>query len=106
MRPGENAHADDVDILLDRRLDDHLRRLAQAGVDHLHARVAQGARDHLDAAVVPIQPRLGHENPNLASNIHSLKPHKPRELGSVRSVVPRRTGGSVLPRGGIPDTAS
>ena len=42
--------------------DDLLRRLAQAGVDHLHAGVAQRAGDDLGAAVVAVEPRLGNDD--------------------------------------------
>ena len=37
-------------------------RLVQPGVDDLHARVAQGAGDDLGAAVVPVEPGLGHHD--------------------------------------------
>ena len=48
-----------------------LGRLAQAGVDHLHARVAQRARDDLSAAVVAIEARLGDDDSEL-SHIQGL----------------------------------
>ena len=38
VRAREDREADGVGVLLDHRLDDLLRRLVQAGVDHLHAR--------------------------------------------------------------------
>ena len=41
---------------------DAVQRLADAGVDHIHARVAQRPRDHFGATVVTIQPRLGNQN--------------------------------------------
>ena len=37
-------------------------RLVQPGVDHLHPGVAQRGGHHLGAAVVPVEPRLGHEH--------------------------------------------
>ena len=40
MRAGKNREPDDVDIFLQGRVHDHLRRLAQAGVDDLHTRIA------------------------------------------------------------------
>ena len=62
MRAGEDAEADRVDVLLQRRLDDHLRRLMQAGVDDLEPGVAQRARDDLGAAVVPVESRFGDQD--------------------------------------------
>ena len=61
MRAAEDGEADGVDVLLDGRGDDLLRRLAQAGVDDFHAGVAQRARNDLRAAVVAIQPRFGNQ---------------------------------------------
>ena len=65
VRAGEDAQADDVDVLLQRGLGDHLRRLADAGVDDLHAGVAQRARDDLGPAVVTVEAGLGDEDANL-----------------------------------------
>jgi len=53
---GEDGEANDVDVFLDGGGGDHLRCLAQAGVDHFHSGVAQGTRDYLRSAVVAIQP--------------------------------------------------
>ncbi len=63
VRPGEDRQADQVGVLLDRGLDDLLGRLVEAGVDHLVTGVAQGARDDLGAAVVAVETRLGHHDP-------------------------------------------
>ena len=63
---GEDREADRVGVLLDHRLGDLLRRLVQAGVDHLHAGVAQGAGDDLGAAVVPVEAGLGDDDADLA----------------------------------------
>ena len=62
VRAGENAQTDAVDIFLQGCIDDHLRRLPEAGVDDLHAGVAQRPGDHLGAAVVAVQARLGDED--------------------------------------------
>ena len=62
MRAGEDREPDRVRVLLDRGLGDLLRRLMQAGVDHLHAGVPQGARDDLRAAVVAVQSGLGDDD--------------------------------------------
>src|SRR5579884_2023091 len=51
VRAGEDAHADDVDVLLDRGVHDHLGRLVQTRVDDFHPRVAERAGDDLRAAV-------------------------------------------------------
>ncbi len=58
VRAGQDRQADDVGVLLQRRADDLLGRLAEAGVDHLHAGVAQRPRNDLGAAVVPVEPGL------------------------------------------------
>ena len=69
VRAGQDRQPDDVGVLLQRRRDDLLGRLAQAGVDHLHARVPQRPRNHLGAAVVPIEPRLRDDDPDLCISI-------------------------------------
>ncbi len=66
MRARQDAHGDDVDVFLDGSLDDLLRSLPQAGIDHLHSRVAHRSSDYLGAPVVPIQARFGHEHSYLA----------------------------------------
>src|SRR5208282_4032391 len=58
VRARENRESDDLHVFLERGADDHLRRLAQAGVDDLHAGIAERARDHLGAAVVAVKARL------------------------------------------------
>ena len=58
VRAGEDRDANHVRILLQRRLDDLLRRLAQAGVDHFHPGIAQRTGDHLRAPVVAVETRL------------------------------------------------
>jgi hypothetical protein len=62
----QDRQADRVGILLDRRLDDLLRCLVQAGVDDLHARVAQRAGDDLRATIVPVEAGLRDDDPDLA----------------------------------------
>ena len=51
---GEDGQADAVDVLLDGGGDDHLGRLAQAGVDDFHAGIAEGAGDDLCTAVMAV----------------------------------------------------
>ena len=63
---GEHGEADGVHVLLHRGGHDLLGGLVQPGVDHLEARVAQGPRDDLRAAVVPVEPGLGHQHPDLS----------------------------------------
>ena len=64
VRAREDADADDVDVLLDRRLDHLFRRAMETGVDDVHPSVPQRPRDDLDAAVVSVQPDLGDDHPN------------------------------------------
>ena len=58
MRSGEDRDADGVRILLDRGLDDLLRRLMETRVDDLHAGVAESPRDDLGAPVVTVETGL------------------------------------------------
>lgn len=43
MSPGEDAESDHIDILLQSRVRDHLRRLEETGVDRFHPGIAQSA---------------------------------------------------------------
>ena len=65
VRAGEDRQPDGVGVLLEHGLHDLLRRLVQARVDDLHARVAQRASDDLGAAVMPVEARLGHHHADL-----------------------------------------
>ena len=73
MRAREDRDPDGVGILLDRRLDDLLGGLMEAGVDHLHARVAEGAGDDLGAAVVPVETGLGDNHAYLPLHMGSIR---------------------------------
>jgi hypothetical protein len=64
VRAGEDGEADHVDVFLDSGGGDHLRSLAQAGVDDFHAGVAEGAGDYFCAAVVAVQAGLGDQHPD------------------------------------------
>src|SRR3990170_4832344 len=62
VRPAQAREANRVDILLDRGLDDVLRRLPQSRVDDLHPRIAERAGDDLRPAVMAIQAGLRDED--------------------------------------------
>ena len=83
---GEHRQADGVGVLLDRGLDDLLRRLVQAGVDDLDAGVAQRARHDLGAAVVPVEAGLGHD--------HADRARRTRCAGRRRSCSWRSSSGA------------
>ena len=70
VRAGEDAEADDVDVLLQRGGDDHLGRLAQAGVDDLHAGIAQRAGNDFGAAIVAVEAWLGNKYSNFRIRRH------------------------------------
>ena len=72
VRAGEDRDADGVGVLLDRGLDDLLRRLVEAGVDDLHAGVAERAGDDLRAAVVPVEAGLRDDDADLPAMARSL----------------------------------
>src|SRR6266478_6112595 len=65
VRAGKDRKPDDVDVFLHGRRGNHLRGLAQTGIDHFHTRIAQCSRNDLGAAVMPVQPRLRNQNPYL-----------------------------------------
>lgn len=64
MRSGEDAQADAVHVFLNGSVRDHLRRLAQAGVDDLHPRVAQGTGDDFRSSVMAVETGLSYEDAN------------------------------------------
>ena len=79
VRAGEDRDADGVRVLLDRGLDDLLRRLVEPRVDDLHARVPQGSRDDLRAAVVAVETGLRDD--------HSYRARHMRQNTAVRLTV-------------------
>ena len=83
VRAGEDREADHVDVFLDGRAGDHLRRLVQAGVDDFHAGVTQRGGDDLGAAVVAIEAGLGDE--------HADGTHEEQVLGTGREAWKRQT---------------
>src|SRR6185503_1068142 len=58
----QDRQPDHVDVLLERRGRDHLRRLPQSRVDDFEALVAQTAGEHLGATVVPVEAGLRDED--------------------------------------------
>ena len=62
---GEDGEADHVYVFLDGSGGDHLRGLAQAGVDDFHAGVTQGPGNNFCAAVMTVQAGLGDKHANL-----------------------------------------
>ncbi len=58
VRTRENRESDDLNIFLERGIDDHLWRLPQTGVDDLHASIAQRPGDYLRAAVMTVKAGL------------------------------------------------
>src|SRR5215831_3654070 len=62
MVGGERRDADDVDVLLERELDDRGNALPRRRVDHLHAGVAARGGDDAAAAVVAVEADLGDEH--------------------------------------------
>ena len=79
VRAGEDRDPDRVGVLLDRGLDDLLRRLVQTGVDDFHPRVTQRTCDDLGAPVVPVETGFCYDDTNLAGHL--------REYMSVKLTV-------------------
>src|SRR5580658_1563054 len=65
VRARQNREADHLDVFLHGRADDHLRSLAQAGVDDFHAGVAQGTGNYFRAAIMAVESGLGHQHADL-----------------------------------------
>src|SRR6266700_3184943 len=55
VRTRKNREPDDVDVFLQRGINDHFGSLAQAGVDDFHSGVAKGAGYHFCAAVMTVE---------------------------------------------------
>src|SRR5687767_15185487 len=72
--------------LLERRADDLLGRLPQAGVDHFHPRVTQRARDDLGATVVAVQTGFGDDDSDFS---HKRSEEHTSELQSLAYLVCR-----------------
>src|SRR5256885_1665648 len=66
VRTRMDRKADHLGVLLERRIDHHLRSLAEPGVDHFVTRVAQGSGDYLHASVMAVQPNLGDHDSDWA----------------------------------------
>ena len=66
VRPGHDRQPHRIDILLNGGHGDHLRRLADAGVDDLHTRVAQSPGNDLCPPVMAVQTRLGDQYADLS----------------------------------------
>src|SRR5208282_117979 len=70
VRAREDRQPDDLHVFLERRADNHLRRLAQAGVDDLHAGIAEGAGNNLGAAVMAVEAGLRYQDADLGVGRH------------------------------------
>jgi hypothetical protein len=65
MRAGQDRETNHVDIFLQSSADDHLRRLAQPGIDDFHAGVAQSAGNNFRPAIVPVQAGFRYQDTDL-----------------------------------------
>jgi ribosomal protein L15 len=63
MRAGQNAHCHHIHIFLHGSLNYLFRRLPKAGVNYFHAGVAKRPCQNFGSPVMPVQPRLGYQNP-------------------------------------------
>jgi hypothetical protein len=63
---GQDRHRHYVDVFLHRGGHDHLGRLVETGVHDLEPRIAKRTRDDLSSTIVPIEPRLGDQDPDLS----------------------------------------
>ena len=87
--PGEETHPQNVDILLDRGVDNLLGGAVQAGVDDVHARVAEAAGDHFHPTIVTVESDFRQKYSNIFA--HSRPPRgnarKPLRGGACRTRV-------------------
>ena len=67
---GENRQSDDLYVLLQRGIHNHLGSLAKAGVNDLHAGIAESASDYFRSPVVAIQTGFGDQHPNFFFGWH------------------------------------
>jgi triacylglycerol lipase len=92
----EDRQADRVSVLGECRAHDLLRRLVQPGVNHLHAGIAEGAGHNLGAAIMTIQSRFGHHDPQRRGILRRLGRTDVAEIALLRghgtSVVPQYSG--------------
>jgi hypothetical protein len=61
VRTRENAHAQDVDVFINRRLHHGFHRHVAAAVDDFHAAVAECSSDDASSTVVTVHANLGYE---------------------------------------------
>src|ERR1700675_1056506 len=64
MGAGEDRQSDDLDVLLQRGVNDHFRGLAKASVDDLHAGIAESSSDYFRSPVVAVQTGFGDQHPD------------------------------------------
>src|SRR5438309_4897004 len=81
VRAGEDAQANGVDVLLQRRFGDHLRCLADTGVDHLEPGITQRSSDDLRPAIVAVQARFGNQYAQRRAVRHRIQPTAVVALG-------------------------
>lgn len=60
MRPAEDAEAHHLHIFLQGGFGDHIRRLAQAGVNDFHTGIAQSTSHHLGTPIMAVQARFSN----------------------------------------------
>src|SRR6476646_2062261 len=63
---GKNREANHVHVFLQRRVDKHVRRLAEPGIDDFHAGIAQRTGNYLGATVVAVQAGFGNKHADFA----------------------------------------
>jgi len=79
---GEDREADAVDVFLNGGGDDHLRGLAKARVDDLHASVAQGAGNDLCAAVVAVKAGFCNQDADWRCGWHAFRVYRDLDTSS------------------------
>jgi hypothetical protein len=65
MGSGENAHAEDIHIFLDRCLHDLLGRVMSPRIDYLHPRIPEGHGEDKHTAIMTAQARLAKKHTDL-----------------------------------------
>src|SRR5215468_2075543 len=85
VRAGQDRQPDRVGVFLECGCHDLLRGLVQPGVDHLYSGVTKRPRHDLGAPVVPVQARLGDDDPDRS---HDFLPPELRDRTATTRNVP------------------
>jgi len=94
----QNGDTYRINVFLQSRRGDHLRSLAQTGIDNLHPGVSQSARNHFGTAVMAVKTGFGHEYSDFST---LLIHYGGLNCGLFVDAVNIAQGGAYLAEGGV-----